>query len=294
MALNEFAEFPGLRLPVRSFVEPEEITAQDIEEAAAEIRELWRLGKGPIADLVLAAEGAGILVAREITGIAQIEGLSSWSPELERPLVLLSADKANSYRSRFDLAHEVAHLVLHRHVERTTDHARHKLLEVQAHRFAGALLLPAESFAADVRTPVSLDDLILLKRRWGVSVAAMVMRLKALMIIDADECQQLQKRISWRWGRKAEPGDEDRAREAPRLLRRTIDLLAEHNIMPRSAISGHMGLSDMDIEYLASLPAGYLRASSSVVELARLRKPAPEEASASPNDAGTVVPFKRI
>ncbi|MEL7937698.1 ImmA/IrrE family metallo-endopeptidase [Pseudomonas delhiensis] len=46
------------------------------------------------------------------------------------------------------------------------------MMEDQAHRFAGVFLLPAETFAADVRSSVTLDSLLLLKQRWGVSVAA--------------------------------------------------------------------------------------------------------------------------
>jgi len=63
-----------------------------------------------------------------------------------------------------------------------------------------AFLLPAETFAADVRTPVTLDSLLLLKQRWGVSVAAMIMRLEALKILDADAKLVLFKRRSARWG----------------------------------------------------------------------------------------------
>ena len=76
-----------------------------------------------------------------------------------RPLILLSADKDSGYRSRFDLAHEIGHLVLHRHIQRTTDSARHKLMEQQAHHFAGEFLLPAETFASEVLVPPTLDDL---------------------------------------------------------------------------------------------------------------------------------------
>jgi Zn-dependent peptidase ImmA (M78 family) len=291
-ALGEFVEFPSLRLPVRDFTNPEEITDHDIEEAAAECRALWRLGKSPIADVILAVESAGVLVAREVTGIAQIEGLSSWSDLLTRPLVLLSADKANAYRSRFDLSHELGHLVLHRHVERTTERDRHKMLERQAHRFAGAFLLPAETFSREIRTPLSLDDLVLCKRRWGVSVGAMLMRLRALEIIDADEYQTLQKRISYRWGRKAEPSDEDRVPEAPRVLRRTIELLVERGIMPARSIPSLVGLSAFDLEQLASLRPGYFDTSADVIQLARLRTATSSNAQSTAQDS-QVVPFRR-
>ena len=292
VALMEFVDYPELNLPKRDFVDPEEITAEDIEQAASECRDMWRLGRVAVQDLALAVEGAGIILVREETGIAQIEGLSAWSEMLGRPLILLSADKDNGYRSRFDLAHELGHLILHRNILRTTDNDRHKLMEKQAHHFAGSFLLPAESFAADIRMPVTLDDLLLLKRRWGVSVAAITMRLHALDMIDDEGKLSLFKRRSARWGGKSEPGDGDRKPEQPRLLRRTIDLLVDENVMPLDAIPRHIGLSDMDVEMLAGLSEGYFQGKNNVVQFARLR--------VAPSDTGVekvlsspvVLPFR--
>ncbi|THD11270.1 XRE family transcriptional regulator [Metallibacterium scheffleri] len=289
LALSEFVDYPAVNLPVRTFVDPDQITSDEIEVAAAECRELWRLGRTAVQDLALAIEGAGVVLIREETGISQIEGLSAWSEALGRPLVLLSSDKDNGYRSRFDLAHELGHLILHRHIARPTERERYKQLEVQAHRFAGAFLLPAETFSSEVRTPVTLDDLLLLKWRWGVSVAAMVMRLRTLKILDEDAAQLLFKRRSARWGAKAEPGDGDRAPEQPRLLHRTIELLVDENVMPREAIPRHIGLAAHDIEKLAGLPEGYFHKTGTVVQFARLR-PASSDVVV-PSAGNTVVPF---
>jgi Zn-dependent peptidase ImmA (M78 family) len=293
VALMEYVDYPDVNLPSRDFADPEEITNEDIEKAASECRDLWRLGRSAIQDLALAVEGAGVIVVREETGIAQIEGLSAWSEALGRPLILLSADKNNGYRSRFDLAHEVGHLILHRHIQRTTDNSRHKMMEAQAHRFAGAFLLPAETFASEVRVPPTLDDLLLLKRRWGVSAAAIIMRLKALELLDEDGALMLFKRRSARWGAKSEPGDEDRQPEQPRLLRRTIDLLVEEKVMPLEAIPRHIGLAAGDVEALAGLPEGYFQGKANVVEFARL-KSTQKQVDDQPAKASKVVPFRPI
>ena len=293
VALEEFVDFPALNLPTRKFSDPEAITSEEIEQAACECRDMWRLGRGAIQDLALAVEGAGVILVREETEIAQIEGLSAWSEVLDRPLILLSADKDNGYRSRFDLAHELGHLILHRHIQRPTERERHKQLELQAHRFAGAFLLPAETFAAEVRMPVTLDDLLLLKRRWGVSVAAMVMRLRALRILDEEGAQALFKRRSARWGAKSEPGDGDRPPEQPRLLRRTIDLLVDEHVMPLDAIPRHLGLAPIDLEPLAGLPDGYFQGrANNVVQLARLRSVPTATAENWTTQDSTVLPFR--
>jgi Zn-dependent peptidase ImmA (M78 family) len=288
--MAEFVDYPEVNLPIRSFSNLEQITTLDIEEAASECRELWRLGKSVIQDLSLAAESAGVILIREETGVAQIEGLSAWSEALNRPFVLLSSDKDNGYRSRFDLAHELGHLVLHRYIKRPTEPDRFKLLEQQAHRFAGALLLPAETFASEVRVPPTLDDLLLMKRRWGVSAAAILMRLHALHLVSDDEKLSLFKRRSARWGAKAEPGDGDRVPEQPRLLRRTIDLLVDEKVMPLEAIPRHIGLSALDVEMLAGLPTGYFEGKSNLVQFARLKSV--ERPVSQATKGNTVVPFR--
>lgn len=271
--LAEHVDYPDVNLPGRDFTEPEQIRKADIEAAAEECRNLWQLGFGPVQDLMLAAEGAGIIVFREETDVAVVEGLSAWSSELNgRPLVHLSADKANGFRSRFDLAHEIGHLVLHKHVgQRPEDKARYTLMERQAHQFAGALLLPAQGFANDVRVPINLDNLLILKRRWGASVGAMLMRLHFLDILSDDEKLALFKRRSARWGAKAEPGDDGWLPEKPRLLRRTVDLLVRESVLPADRVAPFLGFSTNDVIQLCGLEPTYFSAPGRVVELATLR-----------------------
>lgn len=291
LGLTEFLDFPDVSLPQRDFKDPNEIDQDEIESAATDCRELWRIGRGPVPDLALAVEGAGVVLIREETGVAQIEGLSAWSEVLARPLIYLSADKDNGFRSRFDLAHELGHLILHKHIPRATDRVRHNQMEKQAHAFAGAFLLPAETFANEIRTPITLDSLLLLKQRWGVSVAAIIMRLEALEIISEEEKQILFKRRSARWGVRSEPGDESRAPEKPRLLKRSIDLLLSSGVMTRESLEHYFGLSSSDIEALSSLPDGFFQGKGDVVELAKLRAPGPSVANAQ--GGGTVVSFAR-
>jgi Zn-dependent peptidase ImmA (M78 family)/transcriptional regulator with XRE-family HTH domain len=294
IALSELVDFPTVCLPIRNFKNPEEISDLDIETAAIECRELWGLGRGPISDVALALESAGIILVREETEIAQIEGLSAWSETLRRPIVYLSADKDNGFRSRFDAAHELGHLVLHKNIDRTTDRERHNEMERQAHRFAGAFLLHAESFSAEIRVPVTLDSLLILKQRWGVSVAAMIMRLESLEIIDSNDKLSLFKRRSSRWGAKSEPGDGGRLPEQPRLLKRTIELLVSSGVMPLEGIPRHIGISAGDVASLAGLPFNYFSGSAKVVDLAVLRSTSKGLTTSDQNpESATVLAFSR-
>jgi Zn-dependent peptidase ImmA (M78 family)/DNA-binding XRE family transcriptional regulator len=269
--LSDYVDFPKLNLPERNYRDPEQISDDDIEAAAEECRARWQLGRGPIQNLALAAESAGIVIVREETDISAIEGLSCWSELLGSPIVLLSSDKTNGFRSRFDLAHEVGHLILHRHVPRAQERDRYNQMEKQAHRFAGALLLPAETFASEIRVPANLDNLLILKQRWGASVAAMMMRLHALGLLSDDDKLALFKRRSARWGAKAEPGDDKWEPEVPRLLRRTVELLIREGIFPTETIPRHLGFSSRDIEKICSLRDNYFVTPVEVVDLATLR-----------------------
>lgn len=295
--LSEYVAYPELSLPDRDFTDPEQIRHEDIEAAAEECRVLWELGKGPIQNLTLASESAGIIVTKQETETPVIEGLSTWSALLRRPIIFLSADKANAFRSRFDLAHEIGHLILHKHIPRSEERERYNQMEVQAHRFASALLLPSETFSNEVRLPTTLDSLLTLKQRWGVSVAAMVMRLHALGLLSDDEKLALFKRRSARWGSKSEPGDGNWEKEEPRLLRRTLELLISEGILAAEDIPRYLGTSPGDIEKLCQLRHNFFSNPSEVIELATLRTMSKTNCfaeSAIPSDnKASVLPFKK-
>lgn len=293
--LEEFVDYPAVNLPSFDLRRLAEITDSVIEEAADACRKLWNLGDGPIGDTLLLLENGGAVVALEETGIARIEGLSAWSTS-GRPLVLLCADKGNAFRSRFDAAHELGHLVLHRYIEAPGDAASHKLIEQQAHRFAGAFLLPARGFVAEVSTPVSLQALVFLKQRWGVSVAAMIMRLRALGIVSEDDYLRLIKHRSAKWGNKREPLDEERTPETPRLLKRTMELLINEGVIRPEGLADMLGISSRDVESMFGLPIGYLAGKKAdIVELAiKRRDPVDDLAPTMAGSTLNVVSFDRF
>lgn len=73
---------------------------------------------------------------------------------------------------RFDAAHELAHLVMHRHVG-----SGHPNAEAEADAFASAFLMPPADLRAEIPRVRSLNDIIVKKRRYGVSAAALAYTL---------------------------------------------------------------------------------------------------------------------
>jgi len=132
-------------------------------------------------------------------------------------------------RARYDAAHELGHLVLHRWVgpDEIEDPKNLKEIEREANRFAGALLLPRRSFPNEVYT-TRLDAFVTLKRRWKVAIQAMVYRCKDLAIFDEDQITNLYKQISYRKWRTREPLDDELPLEQPKLLTRAANLLVKN------------------------------------------------------------------
>jgi Zn-dependent peptidase ImmA (M78 family) len=137
--------------------------------------------------------------------------------------VILGTDKANRIRSRFDAAHELGHLVLHREHPKPGD----PKLERQAHRFANAFLLPGERLMEEwPEGRVDWRELMALKRRWQMSLAALLYRARQDRLVSETAYESATKYLSRAGWRKIEPGDLGPP-ERPRLLRRAVDALVD-------------------------------------------------------------------
>lgn len=288
LRLQDAVELPEPNVPTIGVRDFREIRDEDIERMAMECRQAWGLGIGPIADMLLVLENAGVIVVKEMVDSGTMDGLSNWSSADGRPYVFIASDKETCARSRLDAAHELGHLVLHGGLtERALyDAAAFKEIERQAFVFAGAFLLPAESFGAEVWSP-SLSSFVSLKERWKVSVGAMIMRCASLGILDDESKQRLFKHYSAKGWRKQEPLDQELEVEEPRLLARSVRLVCDEGVFTRSEFVDAIRLPANDIESLCGLPKGYLTNEGSVSQL-RLKT-----GVGSDDGDGNVVPFTR-
>lgn len=296
LALQEWIDWPVLALPDRlSREQAFAMTDADIEKLAMQCRVQWGLSAGPIDDVLRVMEGAGVIVTREALGFLKMDGVSRWFEGENRPYVFISADKASAVRNRFDAAHELGHILMHSKLTKEDESTHHNELERQAHLFASAFLLPAES-VADVLTHPTLDTLLTLKKRWKVSVGALIMRAKGLELIDEAYATRLWKNYSARGWRKGEPLDDFFIAEPPRLMPRAIRMLLEEGGFNKERLIEELGFTADDIDRLCSLPEGYM--SSKLAKVTHLNSPAFRTSSApkSTEPAGKVVsfPFKQI
>lgn len=266
--LQAWVDLPAVDVPDLGGSDFRLTQACEIEDAAACLRARWRLGRAPISDMLLVMENAGIVVGRCSFQAPAIDGVSHWSMADGRPYVLLSSDKRTAVRSRFDAAHELGHLVLHRHVDADVLGHRDefKELERQAHRFASAFLMPSEGFVNEV-AETSLDAFRALKPRWGSSIAAMIYRCKDLGLISEEHAGRLFKTSSARGWARLEPDDDRLVVERPRLMERSVRLLLTEGGFSVEQLLAELRLAPGDIEALCGLPPGLLSGRPAEVAL---------------------------
>lgn len=159
----------------------------------------------PIPNLTRALERAGAAVFRislpgaeegHVVGKGHY-GVSYWGGPGERPVVGYFSGSGD--RDRFTIAHEIGHLVLHTYRTPTEDS------ENQAHRFAGALLLPRDRAIELIHPGTALDQYARIKGNYGISIQASIMRAATLGIIDDVRKRSLMIQLSQRGWRMKEP-----------------------------------------------------------------------------------------
>lgn len=265
--LRHYVEFPAVNFP--DFVlpsAPSAVSAEDIEQIATKTRRHWGLGDGPISNVAWLLENNGTVIARGELGADTLDSFSAWVNGV--PYIFLGSDKASASRSRFDAAHELAHLILHKSVtdtqlRRASDY---RLIEDQAHRFAGAFLLPGSTFAEDVHMP-TLYAFRALKPKWMVSIGAMIKRAEHLELISPDQARRFWISYGRHGWRRHEPLDDELAAEEPRLQRDAFQLIMKERIQTRDDVLMALPYTPTDVEELALLPTGCLGGSPSPVRL---------------------------
>ena len=257
--LRGFVRFPMVNLPGYDVTgRLADLEDDEIGIYAAQTREFWGLGKGPISDVMLLLENNGVIVSKAVFGTKSMDAYSSFDSASATPYVTIAYDKNSAVRSRFDMAHELGHLVLHRELDHRVvgNPVHHKVIESQANAFAAEFLMPSDSFAADLRV-ISLDALKGLKRRWGVSIGAMLHRLPDLGWVTAEQSARFWMNYSRRGWRSGEPLDDEIEPESPRLLRRGFNLLVEKRVREPLDIISELSMSPDDVIELACLSSGF-------------------------------------
>ncbi len=189
----------------------------DIEVAAQEIREKWKLGEGPVPHLIELLEDKGFKVF-EVSDFEHFDGLSGFASGIDLPVVAVYKD-SNLVRKRFTLAHELGHLLL------DFSQAEGQDVEKLCHSFAGALLLPETVMRRELgqkkRSRITPWELKKLKGIFGVSIQAIMARARNLSIISAATYKSFCIFVRKNGWHKDEPG-EYRGREVANRFKQLV------------------------------------------------------------------------
>lgn len=201
---------------------------EEAEGVAEKIREVWRLDEWPIESMIQLLEDKSLYVIEYNTDEKKFDGLSGFLNG-KNPIVITKKNVPED-RKRFNLAHELGHLVLD---------VDEEIEEQAAHRFAASFLFPKKCVIEEIgedRRRIDIHELILLKEKYGISLQAIIRRCIDLNIISQGYYKSLSIEFSRRGWRTEEPGECRNFEEAIHFKQMVLKSLAEGIITEEKAI----------------------------------------------------------
>lgn len=254
---ENYVDFAPVNLPSLNLPNFRELQMSDVEVAAERLRRFWNLGDGPISNVTQLLENNGFIIFRKKMPAEKMDACSLVKDG--RPCILVNTYKQTCSRDIMNLAHELGHVVLHQDISFSDIENKDdfEIIESQAWRFAQSFLMPPSIFSVEVGYP-TLQHLIILKKRWRVSIAAMIMHCTELGIIDSARKQYLFREMSRNKMRTVEPLDDILPIEKSNVLLECEQLLVVEGIETREGLYEKTGLCREDYCELIGAPIGYL------------------------------------
>jgi Zn-dependent peptidase ImmA (M78 family)/transcriptional regulator with XRE-family HTH domain len=177
----------------------------DVEKAAIKLRKDWNLGDNPIPNILEMLELKGIKVVL-IDDVDALDGLAVIT-STGIPIVVVNRKDKSIERLRFTIIHELAHLLLN--LSAVKDNP--KVEEEWCHFFSSCFLIPShmllQMMGGGKRTYIYINELIKIKEYYGISIRAIVHRLRELTIITDNYYQRWIVYMSKTYGQRNEPGE---------------------------------------------------------------------------------------
>lgn len=169
-------------------------------EAATALRGDWGYGENPLPDMTGLAEAHGVRLFTLPSVGKEVDAFSFMFDTV--PYVAVDASKT-AERVRFDIAHELGHLLLH--ASSMSENIASRDVESEAHEFAANLLMPERRVKAVIPTHASIADIIKGKRYFKVSAMAMTRRAHELRRLTDWEYRQTCSALTAQGYRSSEP-----------------------------------------------------------------------------------------
>lgn len=238
--LVERYKLPVVNLPSLPHLGPEEV--------AERVRADWKLGDGPIPNMVHLLEANGIRVFSLAADCRMVDAFCTLNEQTGTPFVFLNMVKSGE-RGRFDAAHELGHLVLH---------AAHRVphgpgAEQEAQAFASAFLMPRRTLLAQRPFSPSLNGVLAAKKQWRVSAVALTYRLHELDMMNDWQYRTIIKGLAQMGYRRSEP--KGITRETSLLLGKVLKLqIARRQSMRSMAIEIGISIDELNNHLFGLVP----------------------------------------
>jgi Zn-dependent peptidase ImmA (M78 family)/DNA-binding XRE family transcriptional regulator len=218
-----------------------DLGAETEPEVAAEyLREAWGVGQQPVKNMIHLLESKGVRVFSISVESRSVDAFSTWKGG--SPFIFLNRFKS-AERGRFDAAHELCHLTMHRH-----GGPKGRNAELEANRFASAFLMPRGGVLAHLPEQPHLRELMMIKQIWNVSVGALCHRLHELNALSDWYYKSLMVEISKRGYRTHEPNGAPR--ETSLVLPKLLSSLYKEDNLTRAQIAEKLAIPSAELEAL--------------------------------------------
>lgn len=258
--LQEYVSFPAVNLPEFYLSNSyRDLTVEEIENYAVALRKFWKLGMGPIDNLTSVLQKNGIMISVMELKNKKIDAFSVLYDST--PYIFRGSDKYSNARLRFDIAHELGHLLLHANMyseEEIEQKVIRDRIEHEANLFAAAFLLPKETFSKDIYSS-SINHFIQLKKKWKTSMAAMIYRCDDLDLLTCNQIKYLKDQMSYNGYWRREPLDNEIPLEKPFAHEQAFSLLLDNDIITPAEIIDKIGCYPEEIERYSFLKKGMLQ-----------------------------------
>lgn len=249
--IEGYIRFPQMNLPTNLNKH------DDIEELATKMRRHFNIGDGPIGNMVTLLEINGISIsAMNVDKKGAVSFTQKQSIDKNpRYLVCLGNDRKSATIRNFDLAYELAYIAS---VECGIQSKKFSKEE-----FACAFLLPKETFFEDLKDVNELEDYVELKKKWIVPISSMIFRSYQIGVINYKKYMYLMNEMQKQGWLKKEPLDDNIKATSPQLLRKSVDIIFENDIMSKQGFVDNLANCGLnlyadDIENLLGLKEGVL------------------------------------
>lgn len=214
-------------------------------QIAGEVRRQWKIKAPVIESMAALLEEHGIAISSFPFGTERVDSRCMMAEE-GQPVIFLNSQMLGD-RMRFSLAYELGHLVMHTLFTLPLE----RDITREANQFAAAFLMPEAAITRDLKgQEVTVALLGELKRKWKVSMIALLYRTDDLGFVTPNQKRYILQQFNQLQIRRREPVQLDAAIEQPLLLRERIAALKKKLKLDAGGMAGLLHLSAKELAEL--------------------------------------------